>query len=219
MDRGRDNSASFLPLAEAAERLSISRLKLREAIANGAVPARRDNQGEWRVDLTDIQSFPHQDNGIETTPDVLMGLLFDEIEALCLELQNSSSLTERLTGLAGAQHVALEKATAALDKVTSERDRFASVAGRALDAAGLAGAQVAALGSTADRALGLLDHATHALEQARVDAAVKDQQIAAQNGQMDRLFTLSEQAVTKAGRANSPGWIARIFGLSGQPKR
>ena len=47
-----ESHLSFLSLAEAAARLGVSRLKLREAIAKGVVPARRDNEGRWRVDLT-----------------------------------------------------------------------------------------------------------------------------------------------------------------------
>ncbi len=45
MDASVD-SLGFLPLTEAADRLGISRLKLREAIAKGVIAARRDNQGD-----------------------------------------------------------------------------------------------------------------------------------------------------------------------------
>ena len=42
---------AWLSLDEAARRLGVSRLRLREAIAAGALPARRDNHGFWRVSL------------------------------------------------------------------------------------------------------------------------------------------------------------------------
>ena len=219
MDRGGDSNTGFLPLTEAAERLGVSRLKLREAIAKGVFPARRDNEGEWRVDLTGVQDFDRQTNRIEATLDVLMGVLFDEIETLSVELQTAAALTGRLTALAGAQNVALDKAAAMLEVATSERDRLAKVACRALDAAGEAETQTTALKSTTDRAFVLLDQATTALELARRDITAKDQQLSSQAGQMDRLFTLSEQAVAKASRGKGPGWIARVLGLSGPTKR
>lgn len=105
MDASAD-SLGFLPLTEAADLLGISRLKLREAIAKGVVAARRDNQGEWRVDLTGVADLTRQIKTVEIDPDVLMSLLFDEIEAL----------------------------TAERDRATTDRDRFALIAGRALDA-------------------------------------------------------------------------------------
>ena len=48
-----DSSEAWLSLDEAAERLGVSRLRLREAIAANAIPARRDNRGFWRVSLAD----------------------------------------------------------------------------------------------------------------------------------------------------------------------
>ena len=106
MDASVD-SLGFLPLTEAADRLGISRLKLREAIAKGLIAARRDNQGDWRVDLTKVSVLPSHIRTVEINPDVLMTLLFDEIEALTIER----------------------------DGATTDRDRLAAIAGRALDAA------------------------------------------------------------------------------------
>ena len=191
MDRGPDSNTSFLPLTEAAERLGISRLKLREAIAKGVVPARRDNQGDWRVDLLGVSDLSQTIKDVEADPQVLMGVLFDEIEALSVDL-----------GVAEA-----------------ERDRFATVTARALDAADAATTQVAGLRLTTDRAFGLLDQATFAVERARAEIAAKDRQITAQNGQIERLFNLSEQAVATAAQVRKPGLIARILGLSGPAKR
>ena len=191
MDREADSYSSFLPLTEAAERLGISRLKLREAIAKGVVAAQRDNQGEWRADLTGVHDISRQINAIEADPDVLMGLLFDEVEALSTELQVAEAA----------------------------RDRFAALADRALIAAEATTAQLAQLRSTAERAFGVLDRATLAAEQARAEVAAKDVELAGQAGQIERLFTLSEQAVATAALARKPGWIARLLGLSGPTKR
>ena len=190
MDAGPDRNTSFLPLSEAAERLGLSRLKLREAIAKGVLPARRDNQGDWRVDLTGINDLVHSVKGIQVDPDVLMGLLFDEIEALSTDL----------------------------DSALTERDQFAQLTDRAMIAAEHAQAQTSALRQTTDRAFELLDRTTSALETARADITAKDHEIAGQTGQMDRLFSLSEQAVAKATMARRPGWIARVLGISGPAK-
>ena len=50
-DRQFDDA--WLSLDEAAERLGVSRLRVREAIAAKAIAARRDNHGFWRVSLSD----------------------------------------------------------------------------------------------------------------------------------------------------------------------
>ena len=72
-DRGPDSSTSFLPLTDAAERLGISRFELREAIAKAVVPARRDNLGDWRVDLTGASDLSHKTKEVEPDPQVLNG--------------------------------------------------------------------------------------------------------------------------------------------------
>ena len=221
MDMGPDSNDSFLPLAEAASRLGLSRLKLREGIAKGVVPARRDNEGRLRVDLGSVPS------GVKAAiyaapalPADLMGALFDEIEELSADLEASQVLTDRLVAVAGAQADTLDKVTAALEARTLERDRLGDIAGRALTAADDAEARAAALKTTTDRAMGLLDRATGALEavqtdmaRIKADAADKDQMIAGHGVQLDRLFSLSEQALEKAAEARrAPGLMARVFG-------
>lgn len=183
MDRGPD-SVSFLPLTEAADRLGISRLKLREAIAKGVLPARRDNQGDWRVDLTGLEYFPHQNKGLYVDPQVLVTLLFDEIETL----------------------------TSERDSASTDRDRLATIAGRALDAAETQGK---AFSGTTERAIVLLDQTVSALEVAKAEIAAKNTHIASQSQHLDRLFTLSEQAVAKVAPQRRPGWLARLLGQSG----
>ncbi|NCO85761.1 MAG: hypothetical protein GW886_03930 [Rhodobacterales bacterium] len=215
---GHDGNDSFLPLAEAAARLGISRLKLREAIAKGAVPARRDNEGRWRVDLA---TLPAEDPTPGTaTPEALMGALFDEIEELSADLEDATALTARLTALAGAQGDALDRVTAALEATVAERDRLGDLAGRALAAADEAEARASALQATADRAIGLLDRATGTigamqddLARLKADAAAKQAALDGQAAQLDRLFSLSEQALQKAAETRrAPGLIARVLG-------
>jgi len=223
MERGSttDGNLSFLPLAEAAERLGLSRLKLREAIAKGVLSALRDNEGRLRVDLTTIpQDLTNAMAAATAAPEALMGALFDEIEELSGDLESAQGLTERLTALAGAQTSVLERALTSLEAVASERDRFSVLAGRALAVADEAGDRAAALQGTTDRALSLLDRTTAAMEAARTETealkaamAARDTVIAGHTGQLDRLFSLSEQALEAANRTRrAPGLVARILG-------
>jgi len=221
MTEGTDSRTSFLPLGDAATRLGLSRLKLREAIAKQLIPARRDNEGRWRVDIdlvpTDLSAAV---KATAAAPEALMGALFDEIEELSADLDGSAALTGRLADLVERQAAALDSATDALESRTEERDRLATVADRALDAADTAETRATALQATTDRALALLDRTTAALERSeaetarlRADASAQGTAIATHAGQLDRLFALSEQALEAAGRARrAPGLIARMLG-------
>jgi methyl-accepting chemotaxis protein len=209
---------SFLPVAEAAARLGISRVKLREIAAKGLLPARRDNQGRLRVDLTGAPAdLPARAAGIAAAPEALMGALFDEIEELSADLEESHALTGRLDGVLAAQGAALDRAVAALEQRTAERDGLAAVAARALSVAEEAEGRATALRAVTDRAMQALDRTTAALETAlaetqalRSQAADHQQQI---TGQLDRLFTLSEKALEAAARVRAaPSLVARVFG-------
>lgn len=212
---------SFLTLAEAAARLGLSRLKLREIVAKGLLPARRDNQGWLRVDLTAAPSdLAARAASLPAAPEALMSALFDEIEELSSDLDTSRAQTGQLAGMLEAQGAALDRAVAALEARTAERDGFATVAARALSVAEEAEGRATALGSVTDRALSALDRTTQALEAALAEtralksqAAAHQEQITGQAGQLDRLFALSEQALEAAAKARSaPSLVARVFG-------
>jgi excisionase family DNA binding protein len=221
MDRPADMEEGFLTLAEAAERLGISRLKLREGIAKGVIAARRDNEGHWRVDLAALPGDVRRAvAGVPADPADLMGTLFDEIEELGADLARAQETTGRLTALAGMQAEMLDRLTGLVEARTAERDRLGDVAGRALAAAEEAETRAAHLQATADRALGLLDRATGTLEGVRgeiarlsAEAEEKDRRIADHGTRLERLFQLSEQALARAGSARpGAGLIARILG-------
>ena len=204
----------FLLLGEAALRLGVSRLKLREAIAKGVVAARRDNEGRWRVDMAAVPSGLAEAVAlVPAAPEALMAALFDEIEELHGDLEAAQVVSERLVGLAGGQALVLERVMGALEAAAAERDRFADVAGRALAVADEAEGRAAALQATTERALGLLERTAAALDGAKAEAAARDTVIAGHGGQLDRLFELSEQALEAAGKARrAPGLVARILG-------
>jgi excisionase family DNA binding protein len=228
MERSADMGESFLTLAEAAERLGVSRLKLREGIAKGVIAARRDNEGRWRVDLQAVPGdIRRAVAAVPADPADLMSALFDEIEELGHDLAQSQEATERLAALAGSQADLIDRMTGLIEARTEERDRLGQIAGRAIAAAEEAEARAARLQATTDRAIGLLDRAAGAIEGLRGDmarlsdeAAEKERVIAGHGAQLDRLFALSEQALDKAAADRRPaGLIARVFGTGAKTGR
>lgn len=211
----------FLPLAEAARRLGVSRLKLREAIAKGVIPARRDNEGRWRADLSAAPpDLPAALAHHAAPPDALIEALFDEIEELSLERSEAETTRDRLAALVQAQATALDRATAAAETQAAEATRLRSLAEQALTAAESAAARAEALQTAADRALALADRAGTALAAAQAEAATLEHRLsektAAIEGQarlLDRLFSLSETALDTAGKAATPrGLWDRVIG-------
>jgi excisionase family DNA binding protein len=221
MADGPDSHATFLRLGEAAERLGVSRLKLREAVAKGLLPHRRDNEGRLRVDLGEApEDLMAAVAAAAADPAALMQALFDEIEELSAERDDAEAAADRLARLAAAQGEALDRAMAALDAANAERDLMSALTDRALAAAEDAGARAEKLGVVSARALGLLEDATGRLETLETEArhlreelARKDTTIHQHTSQLERMFTISEQALEKAaGIRREPTLIARVFG-------
>jgi hypothetical protein len=219
---GAGGGDGFLPLAEAAARLGVSRLKLRQAIARGAIPARRDNEGRWRADLSAAPA--DLSSARPAAPEALIEALFDEIEELSAERAEAEAVRDRLAGLVAAQAAALERAVAAAEAQAAEAARLGAVAGGALAAAEAAADRAEAMQSAADRAMALAERASAALaaaqaEAARLEAGMQEKS-AALEGQarlLDRLFSLSETALDTAGRAAAPrGLWDRVLGRKAQ---
>src|SRR6187402_2646513 len=92
---------TWLTLDEAAGRLAVSRLRLREAIAAGVFPARRDNRGFWQVLLgADLTGMNDRIEAARLPAEALVDLLFDEIEETNLLLADRDESLERLNALA-----------------------------------------------------------------------------------------------------------------------
>jgi len=211
----------FLPLAEAAARLGVSRLKLREAIAKGVVPARRDNEGRWRADLSGLpDDLAAALRDRPAAPEALIEALFDEIEELVAERAGAEAERDRLAALVASQGAALERAVMAAERQASELGRLRDVAGGALAAAEAASARAEAMQAAADRAMQLAERASAALAAAQAEAAALEDGLtaktAALEGQarlLDRLFSLSETALETAGKAAAPrGLWDRVLG-------
>jgi len=180
---GKKNELSFqfMPVGEAAAHLGISRLRLREAIARGVVPARRDNEGRMRVDLS---AAPEDLSGGAAEPDVdpaaLLDSLFDEVEELQAQLGTRDDEISRMETLLGRQAEALDRAGEALEASEKNSVRFAELlegafallkAQTELREAGADAADLSKLDAMLARSFGLLDGMADELQTSREDNA------------------------------------------------
>lgn len=123
----------FLSVAEAAARLGLSRLKIREAAARGLLPAQRDNQGRLRVSLAGLTGAQLDLSGQRTDGAALMDLLFDEVEELHEALLIGEAEIEALKALAARQAQALDQAAERIEQDAAEKSRLVDLLARALD--------------------------------------------------------------------------------------
>lgn len=150
----------FLTIAEAAEHLGQSRLRVREAAARGLLGSRRDNEGRLRIDIPDSLRLVAGEGWPDDTslaPDKAIEFLFDEIEELRDAEAEKDGLIRDLTALAERQADAIERAGAILTEKTQNEARLSALLDRAL----------AHLDQGADRSAhlkALLDHALGHLE-------------------------------------------------------
>lgn len=184
----------FLTVGEAAERLGLSRLRVREAVARGALRGRIDNEGLLRVDVPDTARI--EDGPLD--PADVLGFLFDELEEReALDAAKDARLAA-LADLSNRQADALDRAGAALEASVIRENRLSDLLDRAMahlerpDAA-------AALDQTA-RFDALLTRAI-ALAEAR-DVADRDK-VPDLAPATDRAFGLLEEAVARAEASQS----------------
>ena len=156
------SSDAWLSLDAAAARLGVSRLRLREAIAAKAIPARRDNRGSWRVSLPEGASAAM--SRIAQTragPDQLIELLFDEVEDLNAMIGEHAANEERMATL-------IERQQAMLDRALS----FAEKSGET--------------GLDAERIAALHDRSQQLIEQTLGKIEARDAELSKLTGLMDR---------------------------------
>ncbi|MEM7567892.1 MAG: hypothetical protein AAF321_11740 [Pseudomonadota bacterium] len=221
----------FLSVGEAAQRLGLNRLKVREAVARGVLEGRRDNRGHLRVDLpiNPDTIAPKLAKAPPLTSAALLDGLFDEIEELRETLRErdaegeaaaqliarqSDTLAKALDRLESSRgevtelKALLDKAFALLDRsapATSDRDRLASgldeARAEAVRAQRAAEARSAAMARQADTALTLLERA---FARAEDDRAQAERLRAA----LDRSLTAAERMEGEA-RARADALAAR----------
>jgi DNA repair exonuclease SbcCD ATPase subunit len=155
----------FLPVGEAAFILGISRVRLREAVAKGIIPAQRDNQGRVRVDISRATAdLARQLAETPVDPSALIDALFDEVEELqAIVLEREASIGQ-MEELIERQDRALQQTVELLEQVMrNSAGPVVFPAGQALaPSPGPAGD--GSLAAISDRALAMLDDVTGKLE-------------------------------------------------------
>jgi len=224
MDRGdADDRMQFLTVGEAAVRLGLSRMRIREAAASGALPSLRDNEGRLRIDLSGVAR-----NGADVTPPspdtdpkTLISLLFDEIEDLQADLAAGSARERQLSDLAKRQADALDRAGAALDDDEEAKQRLSDLLDRALQHLEADLSARERLSGIADRATGLLEGTGDRLETSLAQSARFERLLAralevaetagqgggdeALEGAVDKAIDLLDQATGRAEAAQVAG--------------
>jgi hypothetical protein len=145
----------FLPIGEAAKLLGLSRIRLREAIAKGLLPARRDNEGHLRVDLSAVPSdLDARLAGQAIEPAELLDTLFDEVEELQAMLAGRDADIERFKSLLDRQDTMLERSMELNERANRGRPQTEPAEEGSSKA----------LADVSDRALRMLDDVTNRLE-------------------------------------------------------
>lgn len=188
MAEGQKTSGlQFLTVAAAAERLGVSRLRLREAAAAGAIPSQRDNEGRLRLDLTGVTLG----DVARPAADTLVDLLFDEVEELQAELAARGAEVAALSDLAGRQDAALAAAEAALSQGAADLARLGAVLDRAM-------AHLEADVAARERLAGVTERALDRLDDTGA-------QLAGSLSQTARFEALAARALDAAEAARRPG--------------
>ena len=201
-----DNSGdAWLSLDEAAERLGVSRLRVREAIAAQAIAARRDNHGFWRVSLSDEAAASVRRMGLtRTDPQQLVELLFDEIEELNGLLAERVANEERMAALLVRQQTLMERAMALAERPTEpglDPSRVIELNDRSQQIIEQTIAKLEGRDSELSRLSSLMDRALATI--AGLDAEVTRHAEVAQKQQtlLERTFALAQQSLDRAGAA------------------
>jgi hypothetical protein len=213
----QDPPRTWLSIDEAARRVGVSRLRLREAIAAGLCEARRDNRGSWRVALAaDPASLKERVEATRAAPDALIGLLFDEIEDVNLLVADRDESMARLNALAARQQEVIERALSLAQsaEATPDTARLAAVEDRSARLIETALAQLAARDEEVVKLTGLLDRAfatISALEgEVNRHAGVAERQ----RSLLDRLFSLASASLDRFSLAEprGGGFLTRLRG-------
>lgn len=206
------HGTGFLTVAEAAERLGQSRLRVREAAARGILTSRRDNEGRLRVDIPKkLKTL----SGEDLSPDAIIGFLFDELEELEASNAEKDAQIAALGSLSGRQADALDQAAQALDTAEARQDKLSDMLNRALLHFEQQDDEQTRMAQVSGRALDRLEQVGDDLEQSlgqtqRFDALLERALTlaATQTGTglapaADRAFDMLETAIARAEAAQS----------------
>lgn len=224
MDRGdADDRVQFLTVGEAAVRLGLSRMRIREAAASGVLPSLRDNEGRLRIDLSGIarNGADVAPSSPDTDPKTLISLLFDEIEDLQADIAADKVRERQLTDLAARQAGALDRAEAALDDAEAAKRRLSDLLDRALQHLEDDLSARERLSGVADRATGLLEGTGDRLETSLAQSArferllaraLEVAETAGQGGGDEALEVAVDKAISLLDQATGRAEAAQVAG-------
>lgn len=206
---------AWLSLDEAAERLGVSRLRVREAIAAKAIAARRDNHGFWRVSLPDgAAGVKRRMNETRPDPQQLIEMLFDEIEELNGLMAERAANQERMSALVVRQQSALERAISLAERSADpglDVEQMVTLNDRSQKLIEQTLARLEAQNTDLSKLTGLLDRALSTV--AGLDAEVTRQSDAAMKQQalLERTFALAQRSLDRIGSSGTgPGLFRRL---------
>jgi chromosome segregation ATPase len=251
----------FLLVDDAAQSLNLSSKVLRQGIACGLVPIRRDNSGAIRVHLDEVpDGLEDKLQGVDVQDDLHAAALADEVFSLEQRRADADTQRLRLEGLITKQGAALARYASLLDmskgdfdapiealafarQNLAERDaevgQLSSILERTFSAIDMRDQQVAQqtgqLTDAADKAMSLLSRAVREGELSSEQLQTLNQQISSstntsvrleheldqrnsvidnQNGLMERMVTLAEQAASSSStkKRRKRSFWQRLFG-------
>jgi excisionase family DNA binding protein len=211
------SSDAWLSLDEAASRLGVTRLRVREAIAAGVLKARRDNMGFWRVSLDAGRTAAQRMAAVEIAPSQLVEILFDEVEETTAALAERTEDIERLTALLDRQQALLDRAlklaenreavqsTLATERLAALNEKSHTLVERALTELETQGAELIKVRGLLDRAMGTA---------AALDGEVVRQTEISQRQRalLDRVFAIAQASLDRIAPSVRGGWFSRWRG-------
>ena len=187
---------TWLSLDDAAERVGLSRLRMREAIAAGLIDARRDNRGSWRVALgADFAQTKRRLEDARIAPQALVELLFDEIEDGAMALTERDATIARLDALAAQQQAIIERALKLAEAPSpgeshAVHERLAGLNDRSIRLIETALERLVARDGDVSKLSDLLDRALSTIGGLEEEVTRQTGVVARQNGLLDRLLVL-----------------------------
>jgi len=192
----------FLTIDETAALLGITAADLRQGIACGLVPIRRDNQGALRIHCAEVpEDLLEQIVRSEVDPRLHVESLVDEVSMLRGQLKVDNELRLRLEQLLEQQAMTLAKSAAVLDQNESDIAKLKALLESSMQmldrfnhSAGTAGVTTSAIPSavhenTPDR---------NAAEEAN-KASIKLQKSEAENARLQALLQRAMTAIEASG--------------------
>ena len=201
----------WLSLEEGAKRLGVSRLRLREGIAAGAIRAQRDNLGFWRIILDGSPSaIGSRLRDVRVDPAELIGLLFDEVEEANASLSERDAHVDRLTALLVRHEMLLDRALTLAESRAPGGGEVERLGGLARRSDALIERTIETLEkkqSDLARMTGLVDRALETA--ATLDAEVSRQSELARkhHALLERLFALAQASVERMSGGGGPGGL------------